>query len=295
MRVERAQALTTGPWRHDAPSGRLFDNSVATGLPSSTDPAHRTTAQRALFRLLETTIPDRSLWERAIRKGLVDARLDDLPEEFEQLVPFVRGYLATYLGDQDRPWLISSVLEDLEAEAELSRSGDNSSARMAIATRIPERMPTLPAPAEEEEPPSAQIPRSVPRAPSIPRIIARKERPSILVVDSDRFKRSALARTLVQFRCDVTVLDGGDEAVAVASGHDPIDLLVLDVDAPGASKLLEALVYSRPGVPVLAWTNAPTAAAEHVARMAGVRSVAVVGRTALNADLNEALVRLLDG
>jgi len=260
-----------------------------------------------LFRLLETTIPDRSIWERAIRKGLMDARLDDLPEQYDDLVPFVRAHLATYLGDNDRPWLISSVLEDLEAEAELSRVGSdlNSSARMAIATRIPERFPTTPAPPFEEkfeqkgfddqEPPSEQIPRMVPRAPSMPRITIRRERPSVLVVDGDRFKRSALARTFVQLRCDVTVLDGGDEAIAAISGTDPIDVLVIDVDDAGATKLLDALVAARPEVPVLAWTNAPAAVAEHVTRVAGVRACVVAGRSARNAELSEALHKLLDG
>jgi len=272
---------------------------VSPGQPSTTDRANRTPAQRALFRLLETTVPDRTVWERALRKGLVDARLEDLPEEFDDLVPFVRRHLATYLGDHERPWLISSVLEDLEAEAELARSGGdmNSSARMAIATRVPERMPTTPAPQieDEEEPPSAQIAHTVPKAPSMPRIHARKDRPAVLVVDGDRFKRSALARALVQARCDVTVLDGGDEAIATIAGPDPIDVLVMDVDDEGAAALLDALVISRPDVPVLAWTNATPAVAEHVTRVAGVRACAVAGRSALNSEISEALRRLLDG
>jgi CheY-like chemotaxis protein len=250
---------------------------------------------------LETTIPDRSAWEGAIHKALQDAQFDDLPEGFDELVPFVRVYLATYLDDEERPWLISSVLEELEAEAELSRADGelNSSARMAIATRIPDRIPTQPAPAideEFEEPPSAQIPipQVVPKAPSMPRFVAPQGRPAVLVVDGDRFKRSALARTLVQFRCDVTVLDGGEEAISTVSGPDPIDVLVLDVDAPAATALLEALVASRPAVPVLAWTNAPASAAEHVVRTAGVRAVAVAGRSALNSEINEALRKLLE-
>lgn len=234
------------------------------------------------------------MWEGAIRRGLEDARLDDLPEAFDDLVPFVRSHLASYLGDNDRPWLISSVLEDLEAEAELAREGDavNSSARMAIATRVPERLATIPAPtSDEEEPPSTEI---VPRAPSVPRVAARTARPAVLVIDSDRFKRSALARTLVQFRCDVTVLDGGDEALAAISGSEPIDVVVMDVDSDGANGLLDALVVARPEVPVLAWTNAPSAVAEHVVRVAGVRACAVASRSARNTELNEALRRLLD-
>lgn len=270
---------------------------MAPGLPNPINPANRTPAQRALFRLLETTIPDRGVWERAIRSGLSDAARDELPGEFDEVVAFVRAHLAKYLGDSERPWLISSVLEDLEAEAELSKVGGelNSSARMAIATRIPARLATVPAPADDGTPSSAPVAVSVPKPPSVPRVTLRKERPAVLVVDGDRFKRSALARALVQFRCDVTVLDGGDEAVSVIAGVDPIDVLVLDVDDAGAAKTLEALVATRPEVPVLAWTNAPAAVAEHLARVAGVRACAVAARSALNTEISEALNRLLDG
>jgi CheY-like chemotaxis protein len=275
-------------------------------MPAPKDSAAsiRTAAQRALFRILETTIPDRAISDRAVSLALVEANLTDVPEEFDQLLPFVRQFLALHLDDADRPWLLTSVIEDLEAEAEVARLGDSSSARMAIATRIPERMPTERAPGsddhadEEDEPaPSVEIEvvPSVPRAPSVPRIPLRATRPSVLVVDGDRFKRSALARALVQGRCDVTVLDGGDEALAVVFSTDPIDVLVIDPDAPGSVRLLDALVAERPETPVLAWTNSPAAVAEHVARVAGVRACAVVPRNALNNELHETLTRLLEG
>lgn len=254
----------------------------------------RTAAQRALQRILETTIPDRAVFERALRRALTDARLGDVPEEFEELVPFVRQFLALHLDDADRPWLVSSVIEDVEAEAEVARLGGDSSARMAVATRIPERLPTEPAPADHA---SENIPvaPAFPRAPSVPRIPLRATRPSVLVIDGDRFKRSALARALVQGRCDVTVLDGGHEAVNAIQSDELIDAVILDVDAPGAEELLRTLVNARPDTPVLAWTNAPLAVAEHVTRVAGVRSCAVVPRNALNAEVHESLSRLLPG
>ncbi len=255
----------------------------------------RTAAQRALFRILETTIPDRALAERAVRGALMDAHLDDVPEAFDELLPFVTVYLSLHLDDPERPWLVTSVIEDLEAEAEIARLGDSSSARMAVATRIPDRLPTIPAPADDEELTSVEIEIApvVPRAPSVPRIPLRATRPSVLVIDGDRFKRSALARALVQGRCDVTVLDGGDEALRALTSADPIDVVVLDVDDSGSELLLQTLVTARPDTPVLAWTNAPAAVAEHVARVAGVRACAVVPRGALNAELHETLTRLL--
>jgi hypothetical protein len=67
----------------------------------------------------------------------------------------------------------------------------------------------------------------------------------------------------------------------------------MDVDTPGADALLSTLVTSRPDTPVLAWTNAPAAVAEHVTRVAGVRACAVVSRSALNAEIHDAINRLL--
>ena len=267
------------------------------GLPNN-EPSIRTAAQRALFRILETTIPDRVVSERALRSALSEARLSDVPEEFDQLVPFVRRYLALQLDDADRPWLVTSVIEDVEAEAEVARLGDGSSARMAVATRIPERFPTEPAPAgerEEDEFPSVEIEVApvVPRAPSVPRIALRATRPSVLVIDGDRFKRSALARALVQGRCDVTVLDGGDEAIAAITSSEPIDIIIVDVDAAGADTLLSTAVAARPEVAILAWTNAPASVAEHVARVAGVRAYAVIARSAHNSEIHDSISRLL--
>jgi CheY-like chemotaxis protein len=257
---------------------------------------NRPPAHRALYRILETTIPERLAWERAIDRSLVEARLDDLPVDYDDLLAFVRVYLVRHLDDGDRPWLVGSLIEDLEAEAEVARLGgdQNSSARMAAATRIPERPAnTEPAPADGE-----LISQSIPKAPALPMIASprrpRIDRPAVLVVDHDRFGRAALSRALVQGRCDVTVLDSREEAIATIAGSDAIDVLVIDVDATGSDGVLQALVRARPEVPVLAWTNAPAAVAEHVAHVAGVRSCAVVGRSARGVDVNEALRRLLD-
>lgn len=267
------------------------------GRPETPAPSIRTAAQRALFRILETTIPDRAVSERAVRSALLDARLNDVPEDFDDLVPFVRNYLALHLDDAERPWLVTSVLEDLEAEAEVFRLGDSSSARMAIATRIPEKFPTERAPGQspDDELPSVELEIApvVPRAPSVPRIPLRATRPSVLVIDGDRFKRSALARALVQGRCDVTVLDGGDEAMSAITSADPIDIIVMDVDAAGSDAILATIVTARPEVAVLAWTNAPASVAEHVARVAGVRACVVVPRSALNTEIHDSISRLL--
>jgi CheY-like chemotaxis protein len=270
------------------------------------DSAGRPPAQRALLRLLETILPDPFARERALRRALGDANLFALPADYDAMLNFVRSFLAPHLDDSERPWLVGSVLEDLEAEAEAERLGvdANSSARMAVATRIPAKLPkTEPAPDGGD---SGDVDRdgasaSIPKAPAVPMIdvaprrIARVERPAVLLLDGDRFARSALARALVQARCDVNVLDGIDEAIAAIDATDAIDVVVLDVDAPGSDAVLAALCARRPEVPVVAWTNAATAVADHVARVAGITAYTVVARTARSLDVHEAIRRVLDG
>lgn len=302
------------------------------------DKTRRGPAQRALVRILETTIPDRAVWEGALRTALDDAHVAELPDEFDALLSFVRVHLVRYLDDEERPWIVSSLLEDLEAEAEVFRLGPEaaSSARMAVATRIPDKLPqTEPAPADLEDllidslPPDPlsepHIPKLAPLPPDIappisntvasdrgsadggtrlgdrreplPETVRKKpriERPAVLVVDGDRFGRAALSRALVQGRCDVNTIDGRDEAIAIIEGTDPIDVLVLDVDAVGTAAILEALVRVRPEVPVVAWTNAAPAVAEHVTRVAGVQSFALLARSARPAQINETIRRAVD-
>lgn len=249
-------------------------------------------AVRVLLRILETTVPDRAARERAIRGALVDAALTELPDSFDELLRFVRLHLPRFLADPDRPTLVQAVLEDFEAEAELARLGSdpNSSARMAVATRVPEPLVAK----QIERSQMGREPKSEPRNIAPHQNVAFRERPAVLVVDDDRFKRAALARTLVQARCDVTVLDAADEAIEAIHGSDALDLLVIDVDAPGADAIISALVGARPGVPVLAWTFAAPAAAAHVTRILGVRACETVTRSALSNEVHRAVHRLLD-
>lgn len=250
-------------------------------------------AVRALLRILETTIPDRAARARALDGALADARLSELPHSFDDLLRFVHLHLPRFLADPDRPQLVKAVLEDFEAEAEVARLGTdpNSSARMAVATRVPE-------PLVEKEIDLADLdvaPRSEPNHLLTPhKNVAFRERPAVLVVDDDRFKRAALARSLVQARCDVTVRDAADDAIEAIHGRDPLDLLVIDVDAPGADAIISALVSARPGVPVLAWTFAAPSAAAHVTRILGVRACETIGRNALSNEVHVAVHRLLD-
>lgn len=250
-------------------------------------------AVRALLRILETTIPDRAARARALDGALADAQLAALPQSFDDLLRFVRLHLPRFLADPARPQLVKAVLEDFEAEAEVARLGSapNSSARMAVATRIPEPLVQK----QIDLTDLGGAPKSEPRhIPAPHKNVAFRERPAVLVVDDDRFKRAALARSLVQARCDVTVLDAAEEAIEAIHGRDPLHLLVIDVDAPGADAIISALVSARPGVPVLAWTFAAPAAAAHVTRILGVRACETVARTALSNEVHVAVHRLLD-
>ncbi|MGZ3422564.1 MAG: hypothetical protein ACXVEE_32170 [Polyangiales bacterium] len=230
---------------------------------------------------------------------------DDVPEDFDGLLGFVRHHLVQLLDDEERPWLVGSLLEDLEAEAEVARLGPDamSSARMAVATRIPDKLrETEPAPmslsldgepiTQSSDPP--QIPRLAPMPMDLESVARLKiDRPAVLVVDQDRFGRASLCRALVQGRCDVTSLDAGPEAIAAIEGPEPIDLLLIDVDTTGASSVLETLVRIRPDTAVIAWTKSPAAIAEHVMRVAGVRLFEVLARNTRPAVVNETIRKLV--
>lgn len=312
--------------------------------------AARTAAQRALFRILETTIPERETWTFALGHALSAAACESLPEDFDDLIAFVRAHLVPRLDDDQRPWIVAALLEDLEAEAELARLGDGawSSARMAVATRVPDRLPeTQPAPPEAPEtagdlPPNpaprleallaqalSSNPSPRPHTPSEPasgchavagahahaadgassgsfptkpphrdlrhaRQPRRIDRPAVVVVDRDRFGRTALARALVQDRCDVTVLDDVDAARAHLRSNQPIDALVIDVDCDHAPELLAEIAERHAEVAVLVRTNATPAVAQHVLGVARLPHAAVFARSGRTAELIVALRGLVD-
>jgi DNA-binding NtrC family response regulator len=141
-----------------------------------------------------------------------------------------------------------------------------------------------------EEAPSTKLRRGTPISPA-PRHVAR---PSVLLVDPDRFGRSSLARALVSGSCDVTVIDDVPSAM-VALGGEPPHVVVTEVAGLEIEALLHAMAVRHPVVPVVAWTRVPRANVEHLMRSAGVASFDVLAKASRTVDVLATVRRLVAG
>ncbi len=247
-------------------------------------------AQRALLRLLTTALADDGKARRAIHEALVEARESSLPIDSVELLEFVKAYLVPHMQREVGPKLVAAMLEDLEALIEHEKAGDSSS-RMAISTRMP--------PPGEQAPPEIEFPRDAPPPdlepmPPPKRVEMSESRPVVILLDTDRFGRAALARALVQGRCDVQVLDSPAEVVEVLRGNAPVHVLLTEIDGLELDAIFAALVETRPELPVIVRTKSPRSVAEHLLRTAGVANFDVIAKSSKNTEVIE-LVRTLSG
>ncbi len=350
-----------------------------------------------LSRLLRTAYADDPRAQVLVDQSLDAARLPRFPDDPRELLNFVRVHLAPRMITDVGPRLVAALLDDLEAEIEHEFAADDSSSRMAVATRLvppamdttldygargqrdqPARQklpslrelvasdpsertlaglgedshdeldlrdprdpytrdtktavesdppvdplqshgtldgigegttsspPTLPPPeapaAYESDPnahdlPTREMPVYVPpealRAstpPKPPPLAPRPARPSVILVDGDRFGRASLARALVQAQCDVTVLDSASEVVTALASGEWLDVVITDVDGVDVESMLRALQRLRPTTPVIAWTRATRAVAEHVLLTANVASFEIIAKASRTSEVIE-LVR----
>ena len=183
-----------------------------------------------------------------VEGSLQAAALDGVPETFDDLITLLVPHVVQRLHDPERPWVTTTFVEDLEAEAENDRLGTDqySSARMAIATRIPARLPTPLVPDAETQ--HTHIPHNpAPRLPDVPPPSAPPDthRHSssrvVLIWNRDRFARANLARQLVRAGWDVAVTDDAGEVDQLLTGGQACDLLVLDPDDEGSDRILALL------------------------------------------------------
>jgi CheY-like chemotaxis protein len=96
----------------------------------------------------------------------------------------------------------------------------------------------------------------------------------VLLAEDEALVAMALADCLEAEGHAVAVAGDGAEALAMARGLDPLDLLVTDLRMPrlGGEGLIRALWAERPGLPVLVVTgSAPPGGAEALRRGAGDR------------------------
>lgn len=237
-----------------------------------------------------------------VTAGLAAAGMTELPEHFDELLDHLLPHLVRELDDPARPWIVRTFVEDLEAEAEHDRlrADPHSSARMAIATRVPERQPE---PAFAPSTPSTDLVAGQPlREPaSLAQLHAAIQAPPvdaarrvIVVWNQDRFGRAGLARILVRAGFDVVVLDEPAEVEAHLLDRLPCDVLLFDLDDEGSERVLGALA-GHAELPLLVWTRESPAVVEtRLARQGVVPRHQIVSRAAVRpAPLLEALDSLL--
>ncbi|MEO7094565.1 MAG: response regulator, partial [Polyangiales bacterium] len=161
--------------------------------------------------------------------------------------------------------------------------------RAAADTQVPTReMPVYVPPAATP----TVLPATVKRPSSETKRVHRVARPSVILVDPDRFGRASLARALVQAQCDVTVLDDATEVIRALEGNEPLDVVITDIDGIEIDSLLRALRRIRPAVPVIAWTKSARAVAEHVLLTAAVTTFDIMPKNARSAEVIELVRRL---
>jgi CheY-like chemotaxis protein len=315
--------------RHSRP---LMNALTLDGL-SSAGPA-----QRTLARLLKTAYGDEQRAVICVQNALHSASVAELPEDATELLDLVRLHVAPRMTKEVGPRLVAALLDDLEAEIEHERSGNDpfSSSRIALSTRMPPKQPdTNPVPvfkpppnarppsltelvrqgdsapqrdldseARESQVPTREmaiyvppdtptiLPETVKRPSSETKRVHRVARPSVILVDADRFGRASLARALVQAQCDVTVLDDAADVIRALESSEPLDVVITDIDGIEIESMLRALQRIRPNVPVIAWTKNARAVAEHVLMTASITTFDVMPKAARSAEVIELVRRL---
>jgi len=198
-------------------------------------------------------------------RALAEAGRTELPSTPGDLVDFVRAHLLDVLSGEIGPRLTVALVEDLVTELAGAPLGATPppapppSAARAVQ-RLQERsLPRRPTPAmRPAADSSAPRPASAPRAylsSQRPAVSLRPERTSaplarpigIVLVDSDRVGRTALARALVRECWDITVVDS-QEDVASTLQAGIVDAAVVDTSHSAAHAILEALVGRYPDV-----------------------------------------------
>jgi hypothetical protein len=278
-------------------------------------------AQRALARILRTAYGDEARAVACVQRALDACGEPTLPNDADALLELVKVYLAPSMQVEVGRHLVNAMLDDLEAEIEHLKTGQDpySSSRIAVSTR----MPPPGSPAESADAPSAvhavrepsltdlvaidSLPRELgldrPSDPFGDHLRSEWDEPdpssaeqqtgvqrrsslrlSIVLVDGDRFGRASLARALVQGLCDVTVVEIED-AVSVVESDEPIDIVITDIDGIDVEPMLHALRRVRPRVPVLVWTKSARAVADHVARTCNLARFDHISKVARSAEI----------
>jgi hypothetical protein len=232
-------------------------------------------AGQALARILRLALPDEAACKRALQEALRSANRAELPCDGDELLRLVRAHLAPQLSKDVPPNLVFALIDDLKAEIEQQRASKDptSSSRMRAATSFPPAvdpaaglLDALPSHGDAPFPKlrasvtnlrrttasSPMRPATVPASLAVP---LEAVPPSVVVVESDRMTRAALARTLVGARFNVSVLEDVSELSSWMHAHPERVVAVIDVMAEGVHAALQPVAAANPTLSVVAWTD----------------------------------------
>jgi hypothetical protein len=183
-----------------------------------------------LMSQLELAYGSRAPAILALRRALVSAGRQDLPEAPSDLVAFVRARLVPILMVEIGPQLTMAIVDDLVAD--LAPISTTQPLASGVAESMPQPVARVALRSRSSVPPKAEL--------------------SVLLVDPDRVWRSMLARDLVRTRWAVSVIDSADELESVVRPGEPIDVVIFDVLHPQAETIVDTVVSAFPTVVLVA-------------------------------------------
>lgn len=198
-------------------------------------------------------------------------------------------------GLEELPTSIPDILEFARTQL-LPVVADRLGARAAIA--FIEALSIRLAPRESDMPPSArrpiarvQVRSSAPAAPPerTPKMatggsVGVAKCGVWLLVEQDSLARASVARSLVQCRCAVRVVDSAADASTAIASAETIDAAVVDMQHPAAVRIVEALVGSCPDLVIVARACDGPLVHDALTRL-GIRRFGVCARFASAMDL----------
>ncbi len=242
-------------------------------MSSRVVPAHRSAStavpappREVLLRALAAAFGDAHTGPVLIQAALRAARRTVLPPDALALLDFVRAYLMGPLTEELGPRLVSALIDDLADEL-AQQTGSAHPDPPSVSRMILEH-------AASDAPKSSGI----------------RVRPSLLLVDADRFARASLARALItSAACDVDVAEGPMDVRHVAS---KIDVAVVNMSTPEVAAIVGALVARNPDVRVIGLAD-DVLSAESLLRAAEVRKSRVVPRSTRPTELADLARRMM--
>jgi hypothetical protein len=178
-----------------------------------------------LLALLTAAYGSGEVAEAALMQALVRAGRQTLPETPADIVSFARGCLLEILRVDIGPSRALTLVDDF-----LSR---------VLKVDAP----------KPSEPLSSTL-RPVARITLRPSASLSAAKPSVLLVDPDRIRRSTLARALIRAQCDVTAVDAVEEVID-ALGGTSVDVAIVDLLSPWTPFVVDALAALCPRLLVI--------------------------------------------